>query len=90
MDDRILAEKALRWVAYTYRPLNAEALQEALAIEPGDLDFDVEAMHRIGLILDVCAGLLIHDNENDTVRLVHYTAQDYFDRNAGSRFDKAH
>lgn len=90
MDDRSLAEKALRWVAYTYRPLHVRALQEALAIEPGDLDFDVEAMHQIGLILDVCAGLLIHDKENHTVRLVHYTAQDYFDKKAGSRFEKAH
>ena len=90
MDDRTLAEKALRWVAFTYRPLDTRALREALAIEPEDMDFDAEAMHRIGLILDVCAGLLIHNKENDTVRLVHYTAQDYFHGKAGTRFDKAH
>ncbi|KAL8644193.1 MAG: hypothetical protein Q9226_007888, partial [Calogaya cf. arnoldii] len=42
IDERILAEKALRWVACTYRPLHAKALQEALAIEPGDLDFGIE------------------------------------------------
>ncbi|KAL8746242.1 MAG: hypothetical protein Q9184_007773 [Pyrenodesmia sp. 2 TL-2023] len=89
-DDRTLAERALRWVAFTYRPLRVEALQEALAIEPGDDDFDMEAIHRIGLVLDVCAGLLIHDGENKTVRLVHYTAQDYFDAHAQSTFDKAH
>ncbi|KAL8758457.1 MAG: hypothetical protein Q9199_001475 [Rusavskia elegans] len=89
-DDRVLAKKALRWVAYTYRPLKAKALQEALAIEPGDLDFDVDAIPRIGLILDVCAGLLIYDEENEIVRLVHYTAQDYFDALASSKFDEAH
>ncbi|CAL8584152.1 hypothetical protein XPA_009757 [Xanthoria parietina] len=89
-DYRILAEKALRWVAYTYRPLKVEALREALAIELDDLDFDVEAKQEIGLILDVCAGLLICDEENEMVRLVHYTAQDYFDKLASSKFDDAH
>ncbi|KAI4257361.1 MAG: hypothetical protein L6R42_005724 [Xanthoria sp. 1 TBL-2021] len=89
-DDRVLAEKALRWVAYTYRPLKVKALQEALAIEPGDLNFDIDAIPRIGLILDVCAGLLIYDEENKIVRLVHYTAQDYFDALASSKFDEAH
>lgn len=89
-DYRILAEKALRWVAYTYRPLKVEALQEALAIELEDLDFDVEAIQPIGLILDVCAGLLVFDEENKMVRLVHYTAQDYFEKLAGSKFDDPH
>ena len=89
-DYRILAKKALRWVAYTYRPLTVEALQEALAIELEDLDFDIEAIQPIGLILDVCAGLLAFDEENEMVRLVHYTAQDYFDKLASSKFDDAH
>ncbi|KAL8916883.1 MAG: hypothetical protein Q9208_008285 [Pyrenodesmia sp. 3 TL-2023] len=89
-DDRTLAEKALRWVAFTYRPLTAEALQEAVAIELGEQDFDAEGVPSIGSILDACAGLLIHDEENDIVRLVHYTAQDYFDGQAQSRLDEAH
>lgn len=89
-DYHVLAEKALRWVAYTYRPLRVEALREALAIELDELDFDVEAKDPIGLILDVCAGLLVFDGENKMVRLVHYTTQDYFDRLAGSKFDDPH
>ncbi|KAI4120703.1 MAG: hypothetical protein LQ338_006827 [Usnochroma carphineum] len=89
-DDRKLAEKALGWVAYTYRPLRVRALQEALAIGPEETDFDDEAMPPIGLVLDVCAGLLILDEENDILRLVHYTAQDYFDAIQGSRSGKVH
>ncbi|KAL8977809.1 MAG: hypothetical protein Q9205_006464 [Flavoplaca limonia] len=58
-DHRELAEKALRWVAYTHERLEERALQEALAIEPDETDFDEEAITPIGLILDVCAGLLI-------------------------------
>ncbi|KAL8897484.1 MAG: hypothetical protein Q9207_007196 [Kuettlingeria erythrocarpa] len=89
-DYRTLAQKALRWIAYAYRPLRVEALQEAVAIELGQANFDDEATNSIGSILDVCAGLLIHDEETGIVRLVHYTAQDYFDVHAGSRFDNAH
>lgn len=66
------------------------ALQEALAIEPGEDDFDSDGMHPIGLILDVCAGLLIADEENEIVRLVHYTTQDYLDKLLASEFQDAH
>ncbi|KAL8880022.1 MAG: hypothetical protein Q9198_002484 [Flavoplaca austrocitrina] len=100
-DYRTLAEKALRWVAYAFRPLYVEVLKEAVAIElvesrkhksddEGIPDFNDEAIPSIGSILDVCAGLLIHDETSGLVRLVHYTAQDYFDAHAGSRFDKSH
>ncbi|KAL8878850.1 MAG: hypothetical protein Q9198_003421, partial [Flavoplaca austrocitrina] len=89
-DDRELAEKALRWVAYTHRPLKVRALQVALAIDPDETDFDEEAMTPIGLILDVCVGLLILDKENGTVRLVHYTAQDYFDTVQSTKFNNVH
>lgn len=90
LDDEHLALKALRWVAYTYRPLGFGALQEALAIEPGEDDFDSDGMHPMGLILDVCAGLLIADEENEIVRLVHYTTQDYLDKLLASEFQDAH
>ncbi|KAL8698451.1 MAG: hypothetical protein Q9201_006562 [Fulgogasparrea decipioides] len=90
LDDRELAEKALRWVAYTYRPLDVKALLEALALETGQTDFDPEAIPPMYLVLDVCAGLLVYDKQNQLLRLVHYTAQDYFDRLAESRFKAAH
>ncbi|KAL8785731.1 MAG: hypothetical protein Q9213_003198 [Squamulea squamosa] len=89
-DDRTLALKALRWVAYTYRPLDACTLQEAMAIEPEAADFYSGAEPAIEDILDVCAGLLVVDGMNRSIRLVHYTAQDYFDGLADSRFLNAH
>ena len=66
-DDRDLAQKALRWVAYTYRPLSMEALQEAVAIGIGEQDFDGEAIRPVGPTLDVCDGLLIHDKKTRVV-----------------------
>ncbi|KAL8905153.1 MAG: hypothetical protein Q9207_002812 [Kuettlingeria erythrocarpa] len=89
-DDRKLAKDALRWVAYTYSPLAARALREALAIEPGDTDFDNEAMPTINLVLSVCAGLIILDQETQMVRLVHYTAQDFLDKIQNSEFGNVH
>ncbi|KAL8853044.1 MAG: hypothetical protein Q9221_002074 [Calogaya cf. arnoldii] len=89
-DDQQLALKALRWVAYTYRPLGLDALQEALAIESGEEAFDRDSRHPIGLILDVFAGLLAADSENEVVRLVHYTTQDYMDGLLTSEYQDAH
>ena len=89
-DDKLLALKALRWVAYTYRPLRFRMLQQALAIEVGQVDFDEDSMDPIGLIIDICAGLLIADSENKVVRLVHYTTQSYLDSLLTSRFQDAH
>ncbi len=59
-------------------------LQEAVAIDPEETDYDAEAIPAIDLILEVCSGLLIMDVEAGVVRLVHFTAQDYFDALAES------
>ncbi|KAL9018700.1 MAG: hypothetical protein Q9185_004014 [Variospora sp. 1 TL-2023] len=89
-DDRELAHRALRWVAYAYEPLTVHELEEALAIDPEADDFDREASPPISLVLDACAGLLITDEESATVRLVHYTAQDYFDSLTPSKLQDDH
>ncbi|KAL8948819.1 MAG: hypothetical protein Q9222_005026 [Ikaeria aurantiellina] len=89
-DDRKLAKKALQWIAFTYRPLRPYVLQQALSIEPNDTSIDPEAFPPIDLVLDVCAGLLKVDEEDQVVRLVHYTAQEYFDALLGTRFVEAH
>ncbi|KAL8940050.1 MAG: hypothetical protein Q9216_003024 [Gyalolechia sp. 2 TL-2023] len=65
-------------------------LKEALAIEPGDKDFNLDSVPDIDLVLEACAGLVIVDEETEQVRLVHYTAQDYLDALLTSSFDEAH
>lgn len=89
-DDREFASKALRWVAYTYRPLTVPELEQALAIEPRGRDLDPDAAPDIAFVLEACAGLLIVDKETEQVRLVHYTAQDYLDTLLTSRYQEAH
>ncbi|KAL8716490.1 MAG: hypothetical protein Q9225_006191 [Loekoesia sp. 1 TL-2023] len=89
-DDQELAIKALQWVAYAYRPLTVHELKEALAIEPDDKDFEKDAMSPIDIVLEACAGLLIVDEETQQARLVHYTAQEYFDGLLDARFRNVH
>ncbi|KAI4094173.1 MAG: hypothetical protein LQ344_002427 [Seirophora lacunosa] len=89
-DDRELAHRALRWVAYAYEPLSVRMLEEALAIDPQANDLDPQASPPITLVLNACAGLLITEEKTATVRLVHYTAQDYFDKLTTSRIHDAH
>ncbi|KAL8855889.1 MAG: hypothetical protein Q9178_007454 [Gyalolechia marmorata] len=87
-DSRVFAHKALRWVAYTYRPLTVHELKEALAIEPGDEDFNPDAQPEIDDVLEACVGLLIVNNESE-VRLVHYTAQVYLEGLLATRYRDA-
>ncbi|KAJ6526342.1 hypothetical protein B0H19DRAFT_863855, partial [Mycena capillaripes] len=77
-DDRQLALRALTWVAYAKRPLFVGELQEALAIEPSATSLDADNLLDLGIVLSVCAGLIVVDETLPVVRLIHYTTQHYF------------
>ena len=79
-EDVGLAWRILTWIVGTLSPLTSEQLQHALAIEPGSDSWDEDALIDIELILSVCAGLVVLDAQSSTVRLVHYTSQEFFDR----------
>ncbi|KAJ7080217.1 ankyrin repeat-containing domain protein [Mycena belliarum] len=72
-DDKELALRTLTWVAYTKRPLSVAELQEALAIEPGATSLDTDNLLDISIVLAVCAGLVIVDEEM-SVDIGDYTA----------------
>ncbi|KAJ7484413.1 ankyrin repeat-containing domain protein [Mycena latifolia] len=78
-DDRNLARCTLLWISKTETALHISELREALAIEPDSSDLDPDNLLEMDIILSVCAGLVIVDEE-ELVRLIHYTAQDYLDR----------
>jgi ankyrin repeat protein len=79
-DDRLLARRALCWISYAQRLLTTTELCHALAIEPDDRVFNVNNVYEVGDIISVCAGLVTMDDESGIIRLVHYTAQEYFER----------
>ncbi|KAJ7154153.1 hypothetical protein C8R46DRAFT_1118835 [Mycena filopes] len=79
-DDRNLARRTLSWVSHA---------ENALAIEPGTTALDPGNLLDADIILSVCAGLVVIDDEDHLVRLIHYTAQDYLDGIRESEFPDA-
>ncbi|CAI6341291.1 unnamed protein product [Periconia digitata] len=79
-DDQKLAKCVLTWITYAKRPLTTAEICCALAIEPGEKEFDPDNKPLIDDIISVCAGLVVVDQESDIVRLVHYTTYEYFER----------
>ena len=86
---RTLAERALSWITYANRLLNVTELCHALAVEVGETEFDEENLDDIESILLVWCGLVTVDPETETVRLAHYTTQDYFKKFGYLQFPSA-
>ena len=78
-EDFSLAWRVLTWTVKTTKRLRAEQIQHALAVELDYDGLDDDALIEMDLILSVCAGLVVIDPQDSTVRLVHYTAQEYFE-----------
>lgn len=84
-----LAKQVLSWITCAKRPLTISELQHALAIEVGDSSLDMENIPSIQDIVSVTAGLVAVDQESNILRLVHYTAQQYFERTRNRWFPTA-
>ena len=82
---RELAKKVLFWVVYAKRPLIAEELRHALAVEPGTCRLDKTNLYPVKDMVSSCAGLITVDS--NIVRLVHYTTQEYFQRRGLKSFE---
>lgn len=74
---RQVAMRCLMWVSRARRPLSVEELRQALATEIGESHFDEDNLLQVKYIIDCCFGLIVIEEESSTVRLVHYTLQDY-------------
>ena len=72
-----LAMATLMWVSHSDRPLQVDELCHALAVEVGSADFDPDNVPLIATLLGCCQGLIAVDKEASTVRLIHYTLQEY-------------
>jgi len=72
-----LAMATLMWICHAERPLQVDELRHALAVEIGATDFDGENAPSIGALLGCCQGLIMVDKEASTVRLIHFTVQEY-------------
>lgn len=86
---RELAMKILSWIVHARRVLSTAELQHAVAVEPGKFKLNQDLIPNLDIIGSICAGLIAMDLESHAVRLVHYTAQEYFDRRQGYWFPDA-
>lgn len=71
-----LALAILSWLVKARRILTVEEIQEAVSVELDRYELDEFDLPDRTTMLDVCAGLVMID-ENNKVRLVHYTVQEY-------------
>ncbi|KAF4957091.1 hypothetical protein FSARC_11400 [Fusarium sarcochroum] len=88
-DRASLGKEALMWISCAKRLLSPLELQHALAIESESQEFDEENLSEIEDILSACAGLVTVDENGNTIRLVHFTTQEYFERTQGHWFPRA-
>ena len=76
-DKTRLSMAALMWISHSERPLKASELCDALAVETGSPDLSPGNVPSIRTLLACCQGLITVDKEASTVRLIHYTLQEY-------------
>ena len=85
-----LGLKVLSVIFGAMRPLKIDELRHALAIQPGDKHLDLEALVDLDILLNATVGLVTTYVEDrgyrgqsgqESIRLVHYTLQQYFEIN---------
>jgi len=68
---------ALMWISHAERPLKVDELCHALGVEIGSADLDGDSVPSIGTVLACCQGLVSVNEKASTVRLIHFTLQEY-------------
>jgi len=84
-----LGMAALMWISHSERPLKVVELCDALAVEIGSPDLHSDDVPSIETLLSCCQGLIAVDKEASTVRLIHFTFQEYL-RAHGEFFGTIH
>ena len=76
-----LGMDVLMWISHSERPLHVDELCHALGVEEGSLDLNTRNIPAIETLLACSLGLVIVEKSSSTVRLVHYTLQEYLSYN---------
>jgi ankyrin repeat protein len=86
-----LGMSVLGWISYAKRPILVDELRHALSLgyledEKRQTTMDMDNLVRPQMLVDCCGGLITVEAESQVIRLVHYTAQEYFQSHAESLF----
>lgn len=88
-EDVELAWRVIGWVVRSKMPLTVVQLQNALAVDHGCNYLDHDAFVDMDLILAVCVGLVVLNPNSWTIHPVHFTAQDFLERNSTELIPRA-
>jgi len=72
-----LGMAALMWISHSERLLQLDELSHALAVEIGSKDLNRKRIPSVETLLSCCLGLIVIDREASTIRLIHFTLQEY-------------
>ena len=75
-----LGMDVLMWISHVERPLRVHELCHAFGVE-GSSDLDTQNIPAIETLLACSLGLVVVEESSSTVRLVHYTLQEYLSNN---------
>ena len=73
----VLGSKVLKWVLHSERPVRAEELCHAIAVEMGSQDLDPKNVPTLQTLLSSCLGLIMVEASSSTIRPVHFTLQEH-------------
>ncbi|KAH8700411.1 ankyrin repeat-containing domain protein [Talaromyces proteolyticus] len=75
-----LAKKTIAWIHLAGRSFTVDALLCSLAVRDDDKSFDPTGKPEQEVLLRCCHGLIVVDQETSTIRMVHYSFQEYLSR----------
>jgi len=84
-----LGMEVLMWISHSERPLHVDELCHALGVEEGSMNLNTRNIPAIETLLTCTLGLVAIEKPSCTVRLVHYTLQEYLTHNS-NLFIKPH
>lgn len=76
-EDRNVAMRFLLWITFAARPLSVREIEHACSIDAQTREIDPDEVLNAHDLTSICSGLVMID-ASDIVRLVHFSAQDYF------------
>lgn len=89
VDAQALALRILSWISCARRPLTVRGLQHALAVKKDTHETHGDNITNAEDLVSVCAGLVVIGTESQIIRLVHYTTQEFFEREWPTWFPNA-
>ncbi|KAA6414215.1 MAG: hypothetical protein FRX48_02578 [Lasallia pustulata] len=83
------AMRILAWISHAKRPLRVEELRHALSVRTGDTTLQRSRFPTRDDLTHHCLGLVSIDQASRTLRLVHYTLQQYLQETGKDLFPDA-